>query len=56
MELGLIRSNHNEFGSPILFFRKAYTSLTLDIDCRRLIYEVRRKDAYPNPRVVDNSR
>jgi hypothetical protein len=40
------------FGSPILFVRKAYGSLRLCIDYRRL-NEVTRKDAYPRPRVDD---
>jgi hypothetical protein len=52
VEAGLIRPRYNEFGSPILFVRKAYGSLRLCIDYRRL-NEVTRKDAYPLPRVDD---
>jgi hypothetical protein len=52
MEVGLIRPNYIEFGSPIIFVRKAYSSLRLCIDYRGL-NEVTRKDAYPLPRVDD---
>jgi phosphoglycolate phosphatase-like HAD superfamily hydrolase len=52
VEAGLIRHNYIEFGSPILFVRKAYGSLRLCIDYRGL-YEVTRKAAYPLPRVDD---
>jgi hypothetical protein len=41
-----------EFGSPILFVRKADGSLRLCIDYNGL-NEVKRKDAYPLPRVDD---
>jgi hypothetical protein len=47
---GLIRPNHNEFGSPILFVRKVDGSLQLCIDYRGL-NEVTSKDAHPLPRV-----
>jgi hypothetical protein len=48
----LIRPSHREFGSPILFLRKAYGSLRLCIDnCGD--NGVTRKDAYPLPRVDD---
>jgi hypothetical protein len=49
---GLIRLSYSEFGSPILFVRKADGSLRLCIDYRGL-NEVTRKDAYPLPRVDD---
>jgi hypothetical protein len=52
MEVGLIRPIYSEFGSPILFVRKADGSLRLRIDYRGLS-EVTRKDAYPLPRVDD---
>jgi hypothetical protein len=52
MEADLIRPNHSEFGSSILFVRKAYGSVRLCIDYRGL-YEVTRKDAYTLPRVDD---
>jgi hypothetical protein len=52
MEARLIRPNSSEFGSPIIFVRKAYGSLRLYIDYRGL-NEVTRKDAYPLPRVDD---
>jgi hypothetical protein len=52
MDAGLIRPNHNEFGSPIHFVRKADDSLRICIDCRRL-NRVTRKAAYPRPRVDD---
>jgi hypothetical protein len=50
MEVGLIRPSHNEFGSPILFVRKAYGSLRLCIAYRGLNKDAR-KDAYPLPHV-----
>jgi hypothetical protein len=53
MEAGLIRPSHSEFGSPILFVRKADGSLRLGIDHRGR-NEVTHKDAYPLPR-VDNT-
>jgi hypothetical protein len=49
---GLIRPSYIEFGSPILFVRKADGSLHLCIDYRGL-NDVTRKDAYPLPRVDD---
>jgi hypothetical protein len=52
MEIGLIRPSYSELGSPILLVRKAYGSVRLCIDYRRL-NEVARKDAYPLPRVDD---
>jgi hypothetical protein len=52
VEAGLIRPIYSEFGSPILFVRKADGSLRLCIDYRGL-NEVTRKDAYPLPRVDD---
>jgi hypothetical protein len=52
VDIGLIRLNHHEFGSPILFVRKADGSLRLCIDYRGLA-EVTRKDTYPLPRVDD---
>jgi hypothetical protein len=52
VDAGLIRPNYSECGSPILFVRKAYSSLRLCIDYRGL-NEVTRKDAYPLPRVDD---
>jgi hypothetical protein len=50
--VGLIRPIYSEFGSPILFVRKADGSLRLCIDYLGL-NEVTRKDAYPLPRVDD---
>jgi hypothetical protein len=52
MEASLIRPNHSEIGSPILFGRKADGSLRLCIDYR-VLNEVTRKDAYPLPHVDD---
>jgi hypothetical protein len=52
VDAGLIRPSYSEFGSPILFVRKADGSLRLCIDYRGL-NEVTRKDAYPLPRVDD---
>jgi hypothetical protein len=52
VDASLIRPIYNEFGSPILFVRKAYGSLRLCIDYRGL-NEVAREDAYPLPRVDD---
>jgi hypothetical protein len=52
MDVGLIRPNYSEFGSPILFVRKADGSLRLCIDYHGL-NEVTRKYAYPLPRVDD---
>jgi hypothetical protein len=52
VDAGLVRPSYNEFGSPILFVRKADGSLRLCIDYRGL-NEVTRKDAYPLPRVDD---
>jgi hypothetical protein len=52
VEAGLNRPSYSEFGSPILFVRKADASLRLCIDYRGL-NEVTRKDAYPLPRVDD---
>jgi hypothetical protein len=52
VDAGLIRPNYSEFGSPIVFVRKADDSLRLYIDYRGL-NEVTRKDAYPLPRVDD---
>jgi hypothetical protein len=52
MNVGLIRPSFIEFGSPILFARKADGSLRLCIDYRGF-NEVTRKDAYPLPRVGD---
>jgi hypothetical protein len=52
VEAGLVRPSYCEFGSPILFVRKADGSLRLCIDYRSL-NEVTRKDAYPLPRVDD---
>jgi hypothetical protein len=52
VEAGLIRPSYSEFGSPILFVRKADGSLRLCIDYRGL-NEATRKDAYPLPRVDD---
>jgi hypothetical protein len=49
---GLIRPSYSEFGSPILFVRKADGSLRLCIDYRGL-NAVTRKYAYPLPRVDD---
>jgi hypothetical protein len=47
-----IRPNYSEFGSLILFVRKADGSLRRCIDYRGL-YEGTRHDAYPLPRVDD---
>jgi hypothetical protein len=52
VEAGLVRPSYSEFGSPIIFVRKADGSLRLCIDYRGL-NEVTRKDAYPLPRVDD---
>jgi hypothetical protein len=52
MDVGLIRPSYCEFGSPILFVRKAHGSLCMCIDYRGL-NEVTHKDAYPLPRVDD---
>ena len=52
MEAGLVRPCYSEFGSPILFVRKADGSLRMCIGYRGL-NEVTRKDAYPLPRVDD---
>jgi hypothetical protein len=52
VDAGLIRPNYYEFGSPILFVRKADGSLRLCIDYRGL-NAVTRKDTYPLPRVDD---
>jgi hypothetical protein len=51
-DVGLIRPNYSEFGSPILVVRKADGSLRLCIEYRGL-NEVTHKDAYPLPRVDD---
>jgi hypothetical protein len=51
-EAGCFCPSHNEFGSPILFVRKADGSLQLCIDYRGLNH-VTRKKAYPLPRVDD---
>jgi hypothetical protein len=50
VEASLILSSQSEFGSPIIFLRKADGSLHMCIDYRGL-NEVTRKDAYPLPRV-----
>jgi hypothetical protein len=50
VEASLVRPSYSEFGSRILFVRKADGSLRLCIDYRGL-NEVTRKDAYPLPRV-----
>ena len=47
---GLVRPSQSEFGSPILFVRKADGSLRLCIDYRGL-NAVTQKDAYPLPRI-----
>jgi hypothetical protein len=52
VDASLIRPIYSEFGSPILFVRKADGSLRMCIDYRGL-NEVTRKDAYPFPRVDD---
>jgi hypothetical protein len=52
VEVDLIRPSYSEFGSPILFLRKADGSLRLCIDYRGL-NEVTRKDAYPLSRGDD---
>jgi hypothetical protein len=54
MDAGLIRPSYIEFGSPIRFVREADGSLRLCIDYRGLD-EVTRKDAYPLPRVLDDT-
>jgi hypothetical protein len=53
VDAGLIRSIYSEFGSPIIFVRKADGSLRMCIDYRGLNH-VTRKDAYPLPRVDDD--
>jgi hypothetical protein len=52
MKVGLIRPNHSEFDSLIIFVHKCDGSLRLCIDYRGL-NEVTRKDAYPLPQVDD---
>jgi hypothetical protein len=52
VDAGLIRPSYSEFGSPIIFVRKADGSLRLCIDYRGR-NEVTRKDAHPLPRVDD---
>jgi hypothetical protein len=52
VDASLIRPSYSEFGSPILFLRKADGSLRLCIAYRGL-NEVTHKDAYPLPRVDD---
>ena len=52
MDSCLVRPNCSEFGSPILFVRKADGSQRLCIDYRGL-NEITWKDAYPLPRVDD---
>jgi hypothetical protein len=52
VDAGLIRPSYSEFGSPILFVRKADGSLRLCVDYRGL-NEVTRKNAYPLPRMDD---
>jgi hypothetical protein len=52
VDASLIRPSYSEFGSPVLFVRKADGSLRLCIDYRGL-NEATRKDAYPLPRVDD---
>jgi hypothetical protein len=52
LEAGLIRPSYSEFGSQILFVRKADGSLRQCIDYRGL-NEVTREKAYPLPRVDD---
>jgi hypothetical protein len=52
MDAGLIRPSCSEFGSPILFMRKADGSLRLYIDYRGQS-EITRKDAYLLSRVDD---
>jgi hypothetical protein len=51
VEVGLVRPSYSEFGSPILFVRKADGSLRLCIDYRGL-NEVTRKDAYPLHKLI----
>jgi hypothetical protein len=46
MKVGMIRPSYNEFGSPIIFVRKADGSPRLCIGYRGL-NEVTRMDAYP---------
>jgi hypothetical protein len=50
VEVGLIRPSRSDFGSPILFDRRADGSLRLCIDYRGP-HEVTREDAYPLLRV-----
>jgi hypothetical protein len=52
VDADLIRPHYSEFGSAVLFVRKADGSLRLCIDYRAL-NEDTRKDAYPLPRVDD---
>jgi hypothetical protein len=52
VDAGLIRPSYSEFGSPILFLRKADGSFCSCIDYRGL-NEITREDAYPLPRVDD---
>jgi hypothetical protein len=52
IDASLIRPSYSEFGSPIIFVRKANGPLRMCLDYRGL-NEVMRKDAYPLPRVYD---
>jgi hypothetical protein len=52
VDVSVIRPSYSEFGSPILFVRKADGSLRMCIDYGGL-NEVTRKGAYPLPRVDD---
>jgi hypothetical protein len=52
VDAGLIRPSRNEFGSPILFTRKADGSLPFCTDYKSM-NEVTRKDAYPLSHLVD---
>jgi hypothetical protein len=52
VEAGLLRPSHSEFGSQILFVRKAYGYVRPCIDYRG-VNEVTRKHAYSLPRVDD---
>jgi hypothetical protein len=52
VDVGSIRPSYSEFGSPIIFVRKADGSFRLCIDYRGL-NQVTRKDAYLLPRVDD---
>jgi hypothetical protein len=52
VEASFICPSQSKFSSPILFLRKAYSSLRLCIDYNGLS-ETKRKDAYPLPRVDD---